>query len=581
MKNRISIFVILYAIMVASFIILVGNVAISSDSESMGALLYQNAVSFMDDWTMNNGDKVKLNDLSENRTVKTNQQFVINNTIPLNIEEGASLCFKTRAIFYKVYIDGVLRYEPEKYESFGYNKSYGDRINSISLYKEDQGKNIQIKITTPYKDSGNSISDIVICNGVGYMLKYLKERMVAIFASLLLLFFGIVIMCMDIPLNMRGRKKHELLYLGMSSICLAIWSLCETGVIQIFTGDSRLNHTATCCSLMLVAYPIIMYFEKAYGFTKASTKNMLLSASILGQIVCYSLHMLGIADFHQTLIITHAVICVASAVIVVTLLKKIFGTDMEESRFIFKLFRVIGVIGLLSTTIIDIVRHYVGATTDSIMFVRFGLVLFMLCFSGASLEQSVNAVKSSAKIEMISQLAYKDGLTGVGNRTAFMERLEELDHSKNYMNEIIIVMFDVNDLKYINDKMGHQLGDDLIVKSANIITKAFEPNGGKCYRIGGDEFVTIITGDVPLALYKQGMHSFESMIAEHNANPDKKFRISIAYGSATYNESNRDKSIKDIWNMADAYMYRNKTEMKANMIAANEYYTGKLFIGRM
>lgn len=95
--------------------------------------------------------------------------------------------------------------------------------------------------------------------------------------------------------------------------------------------------------------------------------------------------------------------------------------------------------------------------------------------------------------------------------------------------------------------------------------------------MGGDEFVVIITGNMPMAQYKEGMKHFESAIAEHNANPDKKFRISIASGFATYNESSREKTMSEIWHLADAFMYKNKKDMKARMIEANEYYTGKLY----
>lgn len=50
------------------------------------------------------------------------------------------------------------------------------------------------------------------------------------------------------------------------------------------------------------------------------------------------------------------------------------------------------------------------------------------------------------------------------------------------------MMFDVNDLKYVNDHLGHQQGDDLIVGSADIIKSALEAGEGSCFRIGGDEF---------------------------------------------------------------------------------------------
>ncbi|MDE5873349.1 MAG: GGDEF domain-containing protein, partial [Lachnospiraceae bacterium] len=272
------------------------------------------------------------------------------------------------------------------------------------------------------------------------------------------------------------------------------------------------------------------------------------------------------------------VLCVFSVIVItISIIKRDSKKEKTDSKTIFRLFRVIGLSAIAVSATLDIARFYLSDSHDSAMCVRIGLIIFMICFGLSSLEKTINAVKLGARSEMISELAYKDGLTGVGNRTLFKERIAELEENKNYANEVIFVMFDVNDLKYINDKMGHQTGDQLIVKSADIIKNSFEELGGSCYRIGGDEFIVIITGEVPVAQYNEGMKRFESAIAEHNANPDKKFRISIAYGYATYNESNRDKTMSDVWHMADAFMYRNKKEMKERMIEANAYYTGKLY----
>ena len=108
------------------------------------------------------------------------------------------------------------------------------------------------------------------------------------------------------------------------------------------------------------------------------------------------------------------------------------------------------------------------------MFVRIGLLIFILCYGSSSLEKMMNAVKLGVQSQFVSQLAYRDGLTGVGNRTAFQERLEVLEREKKKLSGIAIVMFDVNDLKLINDNQGHQRGDQLLVCCAKIIRTATE-----------------------------------------------------------------------------------------------------------
>ncbi|MCM1288596.1 MAG: GGDEF domain-containing protein [Clostridium sp.] len=577
MNKRSRLYHIMYAFMAITICILIVSVAIKGGTPSPTDELSEGTVAFGGDWTLENGTAVDLNYLNKTEGVKTGKQFSIYSTLPDKLQEGLSLCFRTKNIFYKVYIDGKLRYEPEVEESNSYNQSLGNRHSYVPLSSEDAGKTVQIKITTVYDNAKTRITDVYIGTSGGVALSFIRQELFAILNSVLLLFIGIILIFADIPLNFKQEKNHELMYLGFTSVSIAVWCLLETGVFQLFLGDSRLIQTITCTVLMLIVIPMTLYFDKAFGFGFKHVKGLLCTFSFLGFLVCFSLHFLKIMDFHETLVITHVLCVFSAAVIILSVIKKRAKKEKTESKTIFSVFRAVGLLAISVSAMLDIVRFYVSASPDAAMCVRVGLIIFMICFGLSSLEKTINAVKLGARSEMISGLAYKDGLTGVGNRTLFKERVAELEENKNYANEVIFVMFDVNDLKYINDKMGHQIGDQLIVKGAEIIRNSFEGLGGSCYRIGGDEFIVIITGDVPVAQYNEGMKRFESAIAEHNANPDKKFRISIAYGYATYNESSRDKTMSDIWHMADAFMYRNKKDMKARMIEADAYYTGKLY----
>ncbi len=577
MNGRSRLYHIMYAFMALTICILIISVAAKSNMYSPTDELSEEMIVFDGNWTLENGTAVDLEYLNKTEGVKAGRQFSIYSNLPDRLQEGLSLCFRTKNIFYKVYIDGKLRYEPEVEENSSYNKSFGSRHNYVPLYSEDAGKTVQIKIITVYDNAKTRITDVYIGPSGGVALSFIEQELFAILNSVLLLFIGIILILADIPLNFKREKNHELMYLGFTSLSIAVWCLVETGVFQLFLGDSRLIQTISCTVLMLIVIPMTLYFDKAFGFGFKHVKGMLCTFSFFEFLICFAMHFLKIMDFHETLMITH-VLCVFSAVVIIlSVIKKKSQKEKSDSKAIFLFFRVFGLLAISVSAMLDIARFYLSDSHDSAMCVRVGLILFMICFGMSSLEKTINAVKLGARSEMISELAYKDGLTGVGNRTLFKEKIAELEENKNNTNEVVFVMFDVNDLKYINDKMGHQTGDQLIVKGAEIIKSSFEGLGGSCYRIGGDEFIVIVTGDAPVAQYNEAMKRFESAIAEHNANPDKKFRISIAYGSAVYNESNRDETMSDVWHMADALMYKNKKEMKERMIEANAYYTGKLY----
>jgi diguanylate cyclase (GGDEF)-like protein len=106
----------------------------------------------------------------------------------------------------------------------------------------------------------------------------------------------------------------------------------------------------------------------------------------------------------------------------------------------------------------------------------------------------------------------------------------------------------------------------MIVKSAEIIRDSFAAATEDCYRIGGDEFSVILTGGDVDADYQLGIERFTAMMAQYNAEPDKEYYLSIARGFAVYRQTDDgEKSLQDIFQLADSRMYENKKAIKAQL----------------
>lgn len=97
-------------------------------------------------------------------------------------------------------------------------------------------------------------------------------------------------------------------------------------------------------------------------------------------------------------------------------------------------------------------------------------------------------------------------------------------------------------------------------------TKIFtiESKNRSCFRIGGDEFVVILSGDNIDRSYEQGIAGFQAEIKQHNDIPDKEFALSLAHGFAMYDKNSGEESLMDVYQQADMKMYENKKEIKAN-----------------
>jgi len=83
-----------------------------------------------------------------------------------------------------------------------------------------------------------------------------------------------------------------------------------------------------------------------------------------------------------------------------------------------------------------------------------------------------------------------DPMTGLGSRSSYVHDLKALDAPDGLPEDLVAFMIDVNDLKSVNDTLGHEAGDELICGAAACIEKAFGDRG-KGYRTGGDEFVVL------------------------------------------------------------------------------------------
>ena len=162
-------------------------------------------------------------------------------------------------------------------------------------------------------------------------------------------------------------------------------------------------------------------------------------------------------------------------------------------------------------------------------------------------------------LQSVERLARMDELTGIKNKNAYSERVNEIEfmiRNKDVNMEFAVVMCDINDLKRINDTRGHSFGDESIQKASRMIGDIYE--NSSVYRIGGDEFVVIVNGDD----YKKRDHLFYKLRKESETNAKQRSGPVVACGMAVYNGS-VDKGYYEVFERADRHMYDNKKKLKS------------------
>ncbi|MBQ7265997.1 MAG: GGDEF domain-containing protein [Firmicutes bacterium] len=178
------------------------------------------------------------------------------------------------------------------------------------------------------------------------------------------------------------------------------------------------------------------------------------------------------------------------------------------------------------------------------------------------LENYMNSLlRATKELSSTKELAHKDALTGVGNKVRYDTEMLRLDHyiTEN-KGEFGLIMIDLNFLKLINDTYGHDVGNLAIRKVCSELCNIFPTE--KVFRIGGDEFVVIIEGELYPKAENLVEDFKEAMKNAYISTGEGQEKVSVAVGLAMY-DKNTDKNTESVFKRADKYMYENKKKMKA------------------
>jgi diguanylate cyclase (GGDEF)-like protein/PAS domain S-box-containing protein len=157
------------------------------------------------------------------------------------------------------------------------------------------------------------------------------------------------------------------------------------------------------------------------------------------------------------------------------------------------------------------------------------------------------------KEEEIIYLSYHDSLTGLYNRTFFEEEKRRFDASRRL--PLSVIMGDVNGLKLINDSFGHSAGDSLL-REIGIMLKETCRAEDILARIGGDEFVILLTGTGEAGAERLCQRIYKACKSYEKRGDKHTFYLSISLGHATKNVD--DQSIDDLLREAEHMLYRKK-----------------------
>lgn len=189
-----------------------------------------------------------------------------------------------------------------------------------------------------------------------------------------------------------------------------------------------------------------------------------------------------------------------------------------------------------------------------------GIYRNVLITSGDEIAEVAEAFNSlmnrlHEKEDKLYHLSTHDAMTGLYNRLFFEAELERINRGRNY--PVSIIMADLDNLKLVNDTLGHAAGDTLIAAAARALREAFRAEDVVA-RIGGDEFAVLLEStDTDAAA--EAIGRIREAVVRCNGPAAEAF-LSLSLGAATAATASQ---LYETWKLADQRMYAEKGRRKS------------------
>lgn len=163
--------------------------------------------------------------------------------------------------------------------------------------------------------------------------------------------------------------------------------------------------------------------------------------------------------------------------------------------------------------------------------------------------------------EKLRAISMTDELTGLFNRRGFFSISRRQRQLLDRVDGSLFLLFaDIDNMKWINDTLGHNVGDQALIEVADLLKSTFRL-ADVIGRLGGDEFAVLLTEKNDVTSIDSATSRLEDALQEINEQHDRAFPLALSYGVVRYNHE-APCSLDELLSKADQLMYENKNKKK-------------------
>ena len=479
-------------------------------------------------------------------TIKTDKVF----SVIVNLNDFDKLEDKSFNIFslysdFECYIDGKMIYS-----NYTSNSELLYSSGTLVNYVIDFPKDIKEKILTIYYKPTLKYNKNVLIHpiSIGYRTNFfttviVKNELVSIVISLFLIFVFFISIILVIFFIKSPISRKIILNIGLLAFLFSVYSFTEyRSILYIFSKYRLLIYYLEYISFLLIPFPIInlinIYTDVKYSFLLFIIKNIIL-LNWLVQIILTSTKIIEFKDLLPFSTLLIIVTCITSLILL--FISK--NREKEKKRVLFSLIPVL-IILLVGIGAYNIIGQFEISSLILIL-----TMTFIFIQMASLISKYTKVMQENEKIEKYKALVSYDTMTLMCSRHSFEEHISSLRVSPR---DTTFISADLNNLKLVNDNLGHNYGDVAIIEAGRFLHNNFSDS--QIYRIGGDEYVVIHEGIIDES-YIESVQSQNMYIKDIS----EKIDISLSIGYFNFYVNNKEGySIDDALKFSDIYMYENK-----------------------
>lgn len=500
-------------------------------------------------------DNIRLSEFQMPAT-KRGTEVILRRSLPEENYKQTSLRMLIRYSAVQISMEHNVFFE-KGMETYARHDILGSGYIWAALPDDYAGKEIEIRLLTGEKNAFTSFDSIMMVDSEYGICWLMLNNITTIAIAVFLFVLGLLLLLSTGIIAGRDKRFQLLLYIGLFSVAIACWMICNSRLIEVISDNFTFNVRMEYISMYLAAIFLVMFI--AEFMQKTIQKKWLHGEALFFVLLLLILSFLSESNrihYCKTGFIFQLSVLTAIIPVIVELVIMVRRLHLKAERSV-----LIGIVFFAVSVVLELARYRYNKLSVpeyhlTLSFVPIGaLMLIGLMLDAFCIVMMKRAVEDMER-EKLYEMAYQDALTNLKNRAWCEKIMQEYQDSHN---PVSIINIDLNYFKHVNDTYGHAKGDELLIHFAEILKEAF-PQPACVGRMGGDEFIVILDYETEEELEAK-IQNLKKVVTEWNQKSAEDKQISFAFGYAS-NENDKTLSVWKVYETADHKMYEYKQKYK-------------------